>query len=209
MAAENHPFQPPVVILANGPFPIHTVPLAILDEAGTVICTDGSADSLISKGTQPHVIIGDQDSTDVTQPDFPGLWIQADDQEKSDLHKSLDWCRRNGIVDLSIVGAVGERDDHSLTNLELLKEFTSDLNIKIITDFFTITCHTGTKAFSSFAGQTVSIFGSGKILTENLRYNLDNRTLQSSSQGISNESLGDLFRVESSDQVLVFRSHPE
>ena len=68
-------FQPPIVILANGLFPSHTYPLQILDEAGTVICTDGSADSLLNLGHTPHIIIGDQDSTSLNKNEFRGLWI--------------------------------------------------------------------------------------------------------------------------------------
>ncbi|MBT6390322.1 MAG: thiamine diphosphokinase, partial [Candidatus Marinimicrobia bacterium] len=55
----NYLFKPPVVILANGAFPIHPIPLIILVGAGTVICIDGSANSLEALDLMPHIIIGD------------------------------------------------------------------------------------------------------------------------------------------------------
>ena len=41
----NKSFKSPVVILANGAFPISKIPLDQLKSAGTVICTDGSANN--------------------------------------------------------------------------------------------------------------------------------------------------------------------
>lgn len=173
-----------------------------------MICTDGSADKLISIGLQPHIIIGDEDSTDLSQSGFPGMWIAVKGQDKSDLHKTLDWCTQNGVREISIVGSIGARDDHSLANIELLKEFSPEIKLTMITDFSTLTCHCGSQTFPSFKGQIVSLFGTGTISTVNLKYELTDKMLQNVSQGVSNESLTDSFTVESSDQVLIFRSHP-
>ena len=52
----------PVVILANGNFPTHPVPLQTLQGAKTIICCDGAAESLINSGRTPDIIIGDLDS---------------------------------------------------------------------------------------------------------------------------------------------------
>ena len=89
-------FQPPIVVLANGRFPSHTIPLQILDEAGTVICTDGSADTLLQFERTPHIIIGDFDSTRLNKNEFPGLWIETPNQNKTDLQKNtgMVFCQR-------------------------------------------------------------------------------------------------------------------
>ena len=50
------------VILANGEFPTHTLPLKILNSAKNIICTDGSADKLIDINIKPNLVIGDLDS---------------------------------------------------------------------------------------------------------------------------------------------------
>jgi len=118
-------FQPPIVILANGQFPTHPVPLHTLHNAGTVICTDGSGDTLLKMGHHPHIMIGDLDSTDLQSHDFKGLWIPVTDQETTDLQKALSWCLVNQLTTVTILGATGNREDHSLGNLHALAEFSS------------------------------------------------------------------------------------
>ena len=88
-------FKSPVVILANGAFPTHLMPLEILEDAGTVICTDGSANALAKLDLSPHVIIGDLDSID---PDyeFHGLEIHDPNQENTDLEKVLESFKKLG-----------------------------------------------------------------------------------------------------------------
>ena len=49
------------VILANGEYPSHEIPLQILHNANYVVCCDGGADAYIAQGCTPDVIIGDGD----------------------------------------------------------------------------------------------------------------------------------------------------
>ena len=81
-------FKTPIVILANGAFPLHDYPHDILLSAGTVICTDGSANYLKSINLEPHVIIGDFDSIKA-KGSFKGLMIQDPNQNNTDLELSL------------------------------------------------------------------------------------------------------------------------
>ena len=55
----------PVVVLANGEFPKHDIPLHELDVAGSIICCDGAVNKLAEKGMEPTHIIGDMDSISV------------------------------------------------------------------------------------------------------------------------------------------------
>ncbi len=55
-------FNPPVVILTNGVFPIHDRPLEVLRRAGTLICCDGVANKLIGRTPEPDAVVGDLDS---------------------------------------------------------------------------------------------------------------------------------------------------
>ena len=50
-----------VVILANGDFPIHPIPLRILTDAKTIICCDGAVNNMETYGRVPDFIIGDMD----------------------------------------------------------------------------------------------------------------------------------------------------
>lgn len=50
------------VILANGEYPTHSVPVNILRNASYVACCDGAANEYLSRGYIPDAIIGDGDS---------------------------------------------------------------------------------------------------------------------------------------------------
>ena len=58
----NEHYIPEAVILANGEYPTHVLPLKILEEAKFVVCCDGAANEYILRGHTPDIIIGDGDS---------------------------------------------------------------------------------------------------------------------------------------------------
>ncbi len=206
----NFQFNPPFVLLANGKYPNHPNPLKILHSSNTIICTDGSAKSLRQNGMVPQVIIGDLDSLNIDENSFDGLLIRDSNQNNTDLEKALDWSIEYGIEKMSILGATGLREDHSIANLFIFAEYYSKLNLTMVTNHFTITCHTGNKIFDSYRGQTVSLFVVNPntiITTQHLKYPMKDRCLLPSSKAISNESLNSKFSIESNKPVLVFRSH--
>ena len=209
---ENTTLMKPYTILANGQFPVHPFPLDILHNSQTIICTDGSANSLIDKGINPNVIIGDMDSLLIDNNIFSGQLIKDSDQENTDLEKAFEWSIKNKISTINVLGASQEREDHSFGNLYLLSKYCDLLNLTYVTDYFSITCHQGNRIFSSFKNQIVSILPVKHIQhisTENLKYNLSDEELPISSRGISNQSLSDNFTINSSGKIWVFRSHPE
>ena len=77
----------PFTILANGEFPNHK----------TIICTDGSANTLTDKGIYPSVIIGDMDSVQIDNKAFSGQFIKDSNQENTDLEKAFEWCIKNNV----------------------------------------------------------------------------------------------------------------
>ncbi len=203
-------FQPPIVILANGRFPTHPIPLNILDKAGTVICTDGSADTFLKYDRPPHVIIGDLDSTKLEKHEFKGLWIQAPDQNKTDLQKTLEWCLINDLNDVVVLGTMGKREDHSLWNLYMLAEFSQKMKIYFVTDYSCIYCFKGEKSFKSTKGQLISIVAIGlvkSISTKGLKYPLNQESLPPECNGISNEAEGDEFSIDTSGPIWLFINH--
>ena len=209
---ENITLIKPYTILANGQFPVHPFPLDILHESKTIICTDGSANALIDKGINPNIIIGDMDSVLIDNKTFSGQLIKDSNQENTDLEKAFEWCIKNKIKTINVLGASQKREDHSMGNLNLLSKYCDSLNLTYVTDYFSITCHQGNRIFSSFKNQIVSILPVKHIQhisTENLKYNLSDEELPISSRGISNQSLNDNFTINSSGKIWVFRSHPE
>ena len=205
-------FNKPFIILANGQYPSHLSALNKLHTAGTIICTDGSANKLLENGLTPNVIIGDMDSTTVDQNSFKGLYVKIIDQDNTDLDKAFEWCKLNNLSPLTVLGTSQLREDHTIGNLILLANYSDELDINYVTDYFTITCHHGKRSFTSFKKQLVSIVpveDMQSITTKGLEFPLIDEPFPLSSRGISNRATGHQFIITSSGKIWVFRSHSD
>ena len=206
------PDKQPYIILANGQYPSHPTALNKLHTAGTIICTDGSANKILENGLAPNVIIGDMDSSTIDQDSFKGLYVKISDQDNTDLDKALEWCKLNSLSPLTVLGASQLREDHTIGNLILLANYSDELDINFVTDYFTITCHHGKRSFTSFKQQLVSILpveDIQSITTEGLEFPLTDEPFPLSSRGISNRETGHQFIITSSRKIWVFRSHSD
>jgi len=205
-------FNKPYIILANGQYPSLPSALNKLHTAGTIICTDGSANKLLENGLTPNVIIGDMDSITVGQNSFKGLYVKISDQDNTDLDKAFEWCKLNNLSPLTVLGTSQLREDHTIGNLILLANYSDELDINYVTDYFTITCHHGKRSFTSFKKQLVSIVpveDMQSITTEGLEFPLIDEPFPLSSRGISNRATGHQFIITSSGKIWVFRSHSD
>lgn len=123
--------QPPhgkTVIVANGAFPQHALPLAALRLAQRVVCCDGAAAKLLAAGTTPDWIVGDLDSLPpALRERHSKKLIYVREQSTNDLSKAFHFCLANGWHDIVILGATGLREDHAVANLSLLVEFAAAL----------------------------------------------------------------------------------
>ena len=106
MTEERNSFTNSAVILANGDFPSHSIAMNHLESNKLVICTDGAADKLLDIGKKPDFIIGDFDSTKIKRSNRSENWIETPDQNKTDLEKAFDWCIKNNIKKIILLGAL-------------------------------------------------------------------------------------------------------
>ena len=188
-----------VVVVCNGQFPTHEIPLAILRQAKTIICCDGAILKLSAVGIRPTVIVGDLDSiTKEVKETYSDIIFHNPDQETNDLTKSMLWAKQQGFHDVTILGATGLREDHAIANISLLAEYERQgFTVRMVSDFGVFTPISQTHSFSSFKGQKVSIFSlqpDVSIRSENLKYSFD-RPLPSWWCGTLNESLGEQFTL--------------
>lgn len=203
---------PDAVILANGSFPTHTIPLSYIQKAEYLVCSDGAANAFIAQGGKPDAIVGDGDSiSPENKVRFAEIFHPNLDQETNDLTKSVNFCLEQGKRNIVIVGATGKRDDHALGNISLLAEYVQheNLRVKIITDYGIFTPIKSTTTFKSFEGQAVSFFSIDRetVTTSGLKYPLINNVLTNWWQATLNSSLGDYFTIETSGRVIVFQAH--
>ncbi|MRR22297.1 thiamine diphosphokinase [bacterium] len=202
------------VILANGTFPSHPVPIARLHEAGMIICCDGAAEKLAAYGLEPAVIIGDLDSVPpAIKEKYKSILVHDSDQETNDLTKAVNWCIAAGIRKVAILGATGIREDHTLGNISLLADYSSSIDAVMFTDtgIFRVYDHSVTVA--SRPGQQVSLFSIDptlKVTSTGLRYPLNNLSLWSWWRGTLNEAEDRFFSLQfENGQVIVFTEYAE
>lgn len=198
------------VILCNGLFPSNEIPLKILQSAKTIICCDGATENLLAFGLEPTVIVGDLDSAnnDVLER-FSDRIFHNPDQETNDLTKAVEWANAHGYNEVTILGATGLREDHTLGNISLLCDYEQIFDsVQIVCDFGVFQAMSGKRTFESFIGQQISLFAidpKSRVKGNNLKYPLP-RTFKSWWCGTLNESLSDTFSIESSGDLIVFQS---
>jgi len=200
------------IILANGSFPKHKIPLEFLFNAEQIVCCDGAAQNLLNAGLEPDFIIGDLDSvSEEIKNKFASILIHQAEQETNDLTKAVQFCLENKRTEITILGATGKREDHTLGNLSLLTDYVEKANVQMLTDNGVFTPLLKTSTLESYRGEQVSIFSlhPDTIFTfHNLLYPVENRKLTSWWQGTLNEAESDYFTITfDKGKVLVFRNY--
>jgi thiamine pyrophosphokinase len=199
----------PIVVLANGEFPQHDIPLHELDIAGSIICCDGAVESLIQYGKRPQAIVGDFDSIPQNlKEDLAHILVHAPDQSENDLRKSLKWVEQHGGKMVTILGASGKREDHLLGNIFSILQFDTQMDMVMITDYGRFYTVHESQEFEGIKGQQVSLFSleqSIKITTTGLEYPLQNESLPTLYGGTLNEVVDNGFTIKiSHGQILIY-----
>jgi len=201
------------VILANGKFPEHPIPLNILREANQIICCDGAAVKLEKFGLSPNAIVGDLDSiSNELKEKYSDRLFHFPDQNSNDLSKAVNWCKNENINNIIILGATGMREDHALGNIGLLCSYAKmGVNVEMVTDYGIFTPILQSMRFESFEGQAVSIFSprnETRVTSQNLEYPLNNLQISDLWMGTLNKSLGNWFELSfAPGPLIVFQSH--
>jgi thiamine pyrophosphokinase len=205
------PFR--TVVLADGMFPSHEIPLSFLRTAQRIIACDGAAVPLLQAGLEPDYVVGDLDSLSAElKRRYSDRLIHISEQETNDLTKSVRFCVENGWKEIIIAGATGRREDHTLGNISLLAGYAETARVQMLTDFGAFVAIGQSAVFESFAGQQVSLFSPDNQLifeSEGLKYPLSGRPLTSWWQGTLNESLDEAFsiRLSGKGSAIVFRTY--
>jgi len=197
------------IIIADGNFPTHEIPLGYISNAERIICCDGSTRATVYSGFEPAAIVGDMDSLDSELLSKYADRIYPDkNQETNDLTKAVTWCKAMGYYDIAIVGATGKREDHTIGNISLLSEYCTDANVIMITDTGIFRPFLKSSEINSFPGQQVSVFSidpETEITSRGLLYPLIGTKLKNWWSGTLNEATGDSFSIEfSRGRVIVY-----
>ncbi|GAT63057.1 thiamine diphosphokinase [Paludibacter jiangxiensis] len=205
--------QKSFTILADGCFPTHETPLAHLRNAQCVVCCDGAAVKLTEFGREPDYIVGDLDSLPETfKEKYADRLYPSADQETNDQTKAVLFCKEQGATAITIIGATGLREDHTLGNISLLTDYAETFpDIEMMTDYGVFTVMTRSGSLPSHKGQQISIFAldsRARLTVGNLKYPIPGKPLSSWWQGTLNEALGESFSLNFEEgRWIVFRCY--
>ncbi len=199
----------PLVIVANGNFPYHPIPIDRLKKASSIIACDGAADILIENGYMPNIIIGDLDSISrENEIKYKKIIIQVKNQSENDLRKAIKFSKKQGIGPISIISATGKREDHTIGNIFSIMDYD---DIEVLTDTGSFRCIKNNEKIDSFKGQKISLFTIDKtikISSKSLKYNFNNESISSIFYGTLNESIEEIISFKlSHGKLLIFQSH--
>jgi thiamine pyrophosphokinase len=198
-----------VIILADGLFPEHSIPLALLKSGRSIVCCDGAAMKIVAAGLEPTIIIGDLDSlTAEYKTIFSDRLVYDSDQETNDLTKAVEFCEKKGVKKVYILGATGLREDHTLGNISLLASYSAKLDVEMYTNTGYFIAVSESIRLKSYIGQQISVFSltpQVPLTLENLKFPLVNRLLLAWWEGTLNEALGEWFGLKFTEgRFLVF-----
>lgn len=203
-----------VIILADGDFPTHPIPLRILEDAPALVCCDKAGMEYINRtGKTPDAIVGDGDSLpEVFKERYAHIWHKVDEQDYNDLSKATRYCIAQGKRRIAYLGATGKREDHTIGNIFLMAYYKTELGIEptMVTDHGIFMAATGRQTFSSVPGQQVSIFrvptskGSTPLTSEGLKWSAYD--YQQLWQGTLNEAVGDTFTIDTDGTYIVYKA---
>lgn len=91
-----------------------------------IICADGGANYAKEINVRPDIILGDMDSiSEETKVFYQGVEFLffPTKKDETDTELAIDYAIKSGAREVTILGGLGSRMDHSLGNIYLLKRF--------------------------------------------------------------------------------------
>lgn len=161
-------------ILCAGEFPGNPDVRDSLMSSDVVICCDGAATSFM-RFRKPDFIVGDMDSLpEDIREDLSERVFRIGEQETNDLSKAFRWIcsllrlgarKSEPPFSITVFGATGKREDHTLGNISLLADFATILRdrhsagkLSMITDYGMFVPVLDSCRMTLTRGQDVSIF---------------------------------------------------
>ena len=195
------------VLVANGEKPVSNYAKQLIKEINLKICVDSNLSIFRELDIEPDVIIGDMDTVEINTASSKSTIVVVEDQNKTDLEKSFNYCIAENIKNIYIIGATGERDDHNLANILIAQQYSDILNIEIVTNYFQIFFVNGSKEILEKKHRNlsmISLIADNRITTSGLEYNLSDQKLNSFSHGISNQIISDKCLIKAKEKLILF-----
>ncbi|HUN66881.1 MAG TPA: thiamine diphosphokinase [Bacteroidota bacterium] len=189
------------LIIANGTLPSRKIVSDLARQADLIVCADGGANHALRLGIRPDLILGDLDSvTKSTLRAFRRVPLgYVDDQNSTDLEKTIRYCIHRGCRIIHVTGGFGSRIDHATGSIGCVRRFMPKCTV-ILHDESGYLMPVGRKIrVATRTGEMVSLIPLTKctgVTTSNLHYPLNNSTLEMGvREGIHNIATGRIVQV--------------
>lgn len=214
-----------IVIIAAGEFPRKDYPRWLISSADHIVCCDSAAASFMRfseknlDGRLPDAVVGDLDSiSPKLRKKLQSVIYSESEQDTNDLSKAMryalaHWCPEGESCSITIIGAGGKREDHTIGNLSLLMEYErlyslSDKGIMVqaVSDWTTSFAITDSCSFDCGKDRGVSIFSpdnSLNIKSEGLKWPTDQVVFDNWWWATLNRSTNDTVKLTLSHKSLV------
>ncbi len=201
-----------VLIVANGEWPSSFDIQHQRTTYDVVVALDGAANRLMELDFIPDVIIGDLDSISpsvLEKCTSNGVQIiRIPSQEQSDISKGLNWVQQeqpNARID--VIGIEIGRYDHHLAAYSALFECQSKATI-LLDGWTAKRVDSNPTAFTVKPNAIISLIALGRVqgvTLEGCQYPLEDATLVTGTQGVSNKAIGTeiIVSAQSGDLLLL------
>ncbi len=170
---------------------------AIIDHSDYTICIDGGYDIAYKYDITPDLLMGDFDSIDSPLPENVPTEHFPPEKDYTDLELALKKAVELKATNVTIIGGIGGRLDHTFANIQLLSSYTDNFSCLEMHDgnnkcfVLNSTQAQGIKIFSE-EDSYISLFSLSAKCTgvsfQGVKYPLDDATLtREFPLGVSNE----------------------
>lgn len=203
-----------IIIFANGELPDLKKAHSLVRKDDYIICADGGTRHALALQIEPHLIIGDLDSTakealQKFKEEGVEIELYPRDKNETDLELAINRAIELTPQQIIIIAALGGRLDQTLANLALLTDprlLTLDIRLDDgVEEIFLCRNHVEVHGRS---GDIISLIpwqgAVSEIQTRNLRWVLHKETLYpDKTRGISNEMVNDTASVSIASGLLL------
>ncbi len=165
----------------------------------TVICADGGLLIAQKLGLSPDFLIGDYDSMKIPTGDVIKLPMEKD---MTDTEAAIDLAVSKGFTDITLLGGLGGRFDHTMGNIGMLAKFCGSDTKLFIADgqnyLFMIAPGTYTVPKNDYTYMGILSYGNAaeNVTLRGVKYPLTNHYLTNETTlGVSNEIEGEFATI--------------
>lgn len=181
------------LILAGAPFNLFEIEelRCEIENYSFVVAADSGLDSCFEIGITPDLAVGDFDSSKRVQDlDKSRVLFFPRDKDLTDLEIAIHEVEKRGFEKIFVYGGLGGLSRHDLTNLILAARYP--LKIFFLTDKEFVFAVNRPIQLNVQKGQLISLLpllSKPTVTTKNLKWEIENKTLDSQFFSVSNECL--------------------